>query len=179
MASQPLPMPPIEIVPLSRDNLPDVVRVEARSFSHPWSREIFDRELKNKWSTGYVAYLPGADGRRWAAGYVVAWLVVGEVHILNLAVDPAARRQGVGRALMVHVLRSFQSKGATKETLEVRRSNAGAQALYESLGFVRAGVRRGYYSDNGEDAFVMWADMAEALRRTRHLHGGPGRGRGC
>jgi ribosomal-protein-alanine N-acetyltransferase len=174
MAAEPTPAP-IEIVPLTRENLPDVIRVEARSFSHPWSREIFDRELKNKWSTGYVAYLPGAEGRPWAAGYVVAWLVVGEVHILNLAVDPAARRRGVGRALMVHVLTSFQARGATKATLEVRRSNAGAQTLYESLGFVRAGVRRGYYSDNGEDAFVMWADMAEALRRIRLLRGPRGR----
>ncbi|HEX7127078.1 MAG TPA: ribosomal protein S18-alanine N-acetyltransferase [Thermodesulfobacteriota bacterium] len=174
MAAEPTPAP-IEIVPLTRENLADVIRIEARSFSHPWSREIFDRELKNKWSTGYVAYLPGAEGRRWAAGYVVAWLVVGEIHILNLAVDPAARRRGVGRALMVHVLTSFEAKGATKATLEVRRSNAGAQTLYESLGFVRAGVRRGYYSDNGEDAFVMWADMSEALRRIRAMRGHRGR----
>ncbi len=156
---------PIEIAPLTRENVSEVVRIEARSFSQPWSRQIFDRELKNKWSTGFVAYIPGVDGRRWAVGYVVAWLVVGEVHILNLAVDPSARRRGVGRALMIHVLTSFEAKGATKATLEVRRSNVGAQALYESLGFVRAGVRRGYYSDNGEDAFVMWADMAEAIRR--------------
>ncbi len=168
MAAEPTPVP-IEIVPLSRENLSEVVRIEARSFSQPWSREIFVRELKNKWSTGFVAYLPGADGRRWAAGYVVAWLVVGEVHILNLAVDPAARRRGVGRALMVHVLETFAEKGATKATLEVRRSNTAAQALYESLGFVRAGVRKGYYSDNGEDAFVMWADMDEAMRRIRAL----------
>ncbi len=160
---------PIQIVQLTRENLSDVVRIEARSFSQPWSREIFVRELKNRWSTGFVAYLPGADGRRWAAGYVVAWLVVGEVHILNLAVDPSARRRGVGRALMIHVLRTFAGKGATKATLEVRRSNVGAQALYESLGFVRAGVRKGYYSDDGEDAFVMWADMEEAMRRIRSL----------
>ncbi len=162
---------PIEIVPLTRENLAEVIRIEARSFSQPWSRQIFDRELKNKWSTGLVAYLPGADGRRWAVGYVVAWLVVGEVHILNLAVDPSARRQGVGRALMVHVLASFEAKGATKATLEVRRSNVGAQALYESLGFVRAGVRRGYYSDNGEDAFVMWADMVDVMRGLRGQQG--------
>jgi ribosomal-protein-alanine N-acetyltransferase len=168
MAAEPTPAL-IEVVPLTRDNLAEVIRIEARSFSHPWSREIFDRELKNRWSTGFVGYLPGADGRPWAAGYVVAWLVVGEVHVLNLAVDPAARRRGVGRALMVHVLTAFDAKGATRATLEVRRSNVGAQALYESLGFVRAGVRRGYYSDNGEDAFVMSADMAEAMRRVRLL----------
>jgi ribosomal-protein-alanine N-acetyltransferase len=166
MAAEPMPTA-IEIVPLTRENLSEVIRIEARSFSHPWSREIFDRELKNRWSTGFVAYVPGPDGRPWAAGYVVAWLVVGEVHILNLAVDPAARRRGVGRALMVHVLTAFEARGATKATLEVRRSNLGAQALYESLGFVRAGVRRGYYSDNGEDAFVMSAEMDEAMGRIR------------
>jgi ribosomal-protein-alanine N-acetyltransferase len=179
MAAEPTPVP-IEIVPLTRDNLADVVRIEARSFSHPWSREIFDRELKNRWSSGFVALLPGADGRPWAAGYLVAWLVVGEVHILNVAVDPDARRQGLGRALMIHVLTTFAARGATKATLEVRRSNLGAQALYESLGFVRAGVRRGYYSDNGEDAFVMWADMDEALGRIHGtLPGGrPGRAGG-
>ena len=166
MAAEPTPTP-IEIVPLTRENLSEVIRVEARSFTHPWSREIFDRELKNRWSTGFVAYVPGADGRAWAAGYVVAWLVVGEVHILNLAVDPGARRRGVGRALMMHVLTAFEGKGATRATLEVRRSNLGAQALYEGLGFVRAGVRRGYYSDNGEDAFVMSADLTEVMRRAR------------
>jgi ribosomal-protein-alanine N-acetyltransferase len=82
-------------------------------------------------------------------------------------VDPGARRRGVGRALMLHVLTAFEGKGATRATLEVRRSNLGAQALYEELGFVRAGVRRGYYSDNGEDAFVMSADMTEVMRRAR------------
>ncbi|HWP34383.1 MAG TPA: ribosomal protein S18-alanine N-acetyltransferase [Thermodesulfobacteriota bacterium] len=174
MASAPSPLP-IEIVPLTRDNLAEVVRIEARSFSQPWSREVFLRELKNRWSSGFVAYLPGADGRWWAAGYVIAWLVVGEVHILNLAVDPAARRRGVGRALLVHVLKAFEAKGATKATLEVRRSNLAAQALYEGLGFVRVGVRRGYYSDNGEDAFVMTADVAEVMRRAGEE--GPGRRR--
>src|SRR5574341_763144 len=59
---------PIEIAPRTRENLSEVIRIEARSFSQPWSRQIFDRELKNKWSTGFVAYLPGVDGRRWAVG---------------------------------------------------------------------------------------------------------------
>ena len=93
------------------------------------------------------------DGK--IVGYVVYWVLPGAVDIHNLAVHPSHRRDGVGRSLLQAVIRETRERGLKKVTLEVRKSNVVAQRLYQSLGFVAHGVRKGYYSDNGEDALSM------------------------
>jgi len=89
------------------------------------------------------------------AGYLMAWVVHDELHVLNLAVARRVRRRGVGAALMAAALHLARREGLATVTLEVRRSNAGAQAFYREFGFREIGVRAGYYPDTGEDALVM------------------------
>ncbi len=84
------------------------------------------------------------------------WVLFDEAHITNVAVDPAFRRRGLGRRLMLCMMRTARLFGAAMMTLEVRETNLGAQALYAGLGFLREGRRKGYYTDTGEDAFLLW-----------------------
>ncbi len=92
-------------------------------------------------------------------GFVIFWLVHDEVHILNVAIHPTVRRQGIGRLLMVEALERGRANGASLVTLEVRRSNFGALGLYRDLGFRPVGIRPNYYVDEGEDAVVMILDL--------------------
>lgn len=108
-------------------------------------------ELARAWARLRVARA-AASGE--AVGYVLFWHVTDEVHLLNVAVDPAARRQGIGRALTKEVIRYAHEHRCAKVLLEVRRGNAAAIHLYESLGFSELNVRARYYSD-GEDALEM------------------------
>ena len=124
---------------LQESDLDDVLAVEAASFSNPWTRDMFLRELANAGvSYGYV--LRGPDGR--AAAFCTIWVVVDEVHINNLAVDPAWRGRGLGQSLLEFILRLWSDLGAGRATLEVRRSNEAAINLYAKLGFTVAGIRR-------------------------------------
>jgi ribosomal-protein-alanine N-acetyltransferase len=88
-------------------------------------------------------------------GYVIYWLLATEVDIHNLAVDPGHRRQGIGHSLLQAVVDEARSRRLNRVTLEVRKSNETAQRLYRSVGFIIQGVRKGYYSDDGEDALAM------------------------
>jgi ribosomal-protein-alanine N-acetyltransferase len=111
-----------------------------------------DEELARPWAKLWVARAEPDDI---VLGFVLAWTAADEVHLLDLAVDPGARRRGVGRELVAQVLAHAREIGARLVLLEVRRSNEAAIALYRSAGFSENGVRRGYYSDNGEDAVEM------------------------
>lgn len=122
------------------------------------SRAGFDpgEELARPWAKIWVVRLePGVE----PAGFALVWHAADEVHLLDLAVDPGARRRGVGRALVGAVLADAREKQARLVLLEVRRSNEAAIALYRSAGFSENGVRRGYYSDNGEDAVEMCVEL--------------------
>jgi ribosomal-protein-alanine N-acetyltransferase len=92
-------------------------------------------------------------------GYVLFWLLPQEVDIHNIAVRSEYRRRGVGRILLKQVLTAAQSHRCARVTLEVRKSNTAAQRLYQSAGFVTTGIRKGYYSDNGEDALAMALEL--------------------
>jgi ribosomal-protein-alanine N-acetyltransferase len=125
-----------------------------------YSRAGFDpgEELERAWARLWVVRLePGAE----PVGFALAWHAADEVHLLDLAVDTAARRRGVGRELVGAVLSYARESSARLVLLEVRRSNDAAIALYRSSGFSENGVRRGYYSDNGEDAVEMCVDLSE------------------
>ena len=135
-----------------REDVDRVLEIEKEGFLHPWSRELVERELDHAWSRLLLA----EDGPGGAVvGYIVFWIVHDEVHVLNVATSLAARRRGVGRALMVASEEEGRRLGARLSTLEVRRSNAAAIALYLALGYRQIGVRPNYYAEEREDAIVM------------------------
>ena len=139
-------------------DLGEVMLIERLAFKHPWSADLFRRELEHAWSTILVAE-EASEGRRRLLGFIIYWLVHDEIHVLNVATDPGERRRGVARALMRECLAAGGQAGAHLATLEVRRSNAAAIALYQSLGFRSAGIRPNYYADEGEDGIVMLLDL--------------------
>ncbi len=130
-----------------------VAAVEAATFPHPWSRDAFVSEMNNVAARYLVAEKNGC-----IIGYAGAWIIIDESHITNIAVLKEERGQGIGRVLTHGLLQYLSNLGAAYATLEVRRSNEVAQNLYTSLGFIRLGVRKRYYEDNGEDALIMVCD---------------------
>jgi ribosomal-protein-alanine N-acetyltransferase len=138
-----------------------VMAIERDSFAYPWSTRFFLQELQVQCARSLLAVIDED-----IIGYVLYWLLPDEVDIHNLAVHRPFRRQGIARALLKRVIHQAESRGSLRVTLEVRRSNTGAQKLYESLGFRITGLRRGYYSDNGEDAFAMALPLARAPAKT-------------
>jgi ribosomal-protein-alanine N-acetyltransferase len=134
-----------------------VVEIEQEGFLHPWSRELIERELGHPWSRLLLA--EDAEGGA-VVGYVVFWLVHDEVHVLNVATALTARRRGVGRALMEAAEEEGRRRGCRISTLEVRRSNAPAVALYRDIGYRQVGVRPNYYAEEQEDAIVMVKNLA-------------------
>jgi ribosomal-protein-alanine N-acetyltransferase len=125
-----------------------------------YSRSGFDpdEELARPWARLWVAR--GEAGGE-PLGFALVWHAADEVQLLDLAVDERARRRGVGRALVLFVLAYARETESRLLLLEVRRSNEAAIALYRSAGFTENGVRRGYYSDNGEDALAMSVELSE------------------
>jgi len=140
-------------------DLDAVAALEAATFTNPWTREMLDRELRQSdVARVYVLRLPGCR----VAAFCACWLVYDELHINTIAVDANLRRQGLATALMRHLLADAAAHGARRTFLEVRRSNAPAQRLYESLGFAIADVRRNYYTQPDEDALVLSRAMLSA-----------------
>ncbi len=127
-----------------------VMAIERAAFASPWSRQFFLQELQ---AANARSLLCQSDGE--PVGYVIYWEVVDELDIHNVAVHPGYRRRGVARAMLEDLIDRAAERGFRRVTLEVRKSNDAAQALYRSLGFEFCGQRRGYYSDNGEDAWLM------------------------
>ncbi len=135
-----------------------VAAVEAATFPTPWSQSAFESEMRNVAARYLVAEKDGA-----IIGYAGAWIILDESHITNIAVLSDYRGQGIGRRLTEGLMAYLSNLGAAYATLEVRKSNAVAQSLYQSLGFIKLGVRKRYYEDNGEDALIMVCDhMPEA-----------------
>jgi ribosomal-protein-alanine N-acetyltransferase len=149
---------------LTYADLPQVVAIERRAFPAPWSLAMFVLELSKPSGICLVAERPAPDasvGR--ARDEVVGYLICSRYdtvwHVMNVSTHPERRRLGIASTLLERLLERIDDPHA-QLTLEVRRSNAGALALYESFGFRVAGIRRRYYQDNGEDAFVMWRTPA-------------------
>jgi ribosomal-protein-alanine N-acetyltransferase len=135
-------------------DLDEVERIERASYPTPWSRSMFASELAkpSALSLGAVDESGALIGYLILSRYVDAW------HVMNVAVDERHRRQGVASALLRQLLEDTRGDERRGYTLEVRVSNVGAIALYERFGFRPKGVRRGYYTDNREDALIMWRD---------------------
>ena len=127
-------------------------------FGDPWPPAFFRGEIGHPLAWARIAERSGT-----LAGYLVAWLGAGAGHLANLATVPELRRRGIARRLIVELLEEARRRSVTSLTLEVRASNFAAQALYRGFGFRLAGLRRGYYRDNGEDALVMeWRPEPES-----------------
>lgn len=139
-------------------DLPRIMEIEAAGFLHPWSEQMLRSELDHAWSV-VLAAAEDAPGPERLVGYVIYWLVHDEVHVLNVATSPEARRRGVGRALMEQASEHGRRRACRLVTLEVRRSNLPAQALYRAMGFRQVGVRPRYYAEEGEDAIIMTLDL--------------------
>lgn len=144
----------VQVGPMRRRHIPAVLRIEASVYARPWSAGLFLSELAQRTTRAYFV----ARHRGKVVGYAGIMLFGDEGHITNIAVDPAFHRAKIGTRLMLTILEEARARGARAVTLEVRRSNPGAQALYRWFGFQTVGLRRGYYVETGEDAYVMWAE---------------------
>jgi ribosomal-protein-alanine N-acetyltransferase len=145
--------PDVQLVAMRRRHLRAVLRIEAQVYPRPWSLSLFLGELTLRGTRSYVVARAGGD----VIGYGGLMVTGEDAHVTTLAVDPAWRRRRVGTRLLAHLARVAVERGARHLTLEVRVSNAAAQALYRGFGFCPEGVRRNYYVETNEDALIMWA----------------------
>lgn len=135
---------------LKKDDPTKLAELDKRCFAIPWSQKAFSDEVNNKIAHYFIA----RDGER-IVGYAGFWEVCGEGDITNIAVDADYRRKHIGSRLIEEMIKSAYEMRLELLTLEVRRSNKAAQGLYEKYGFEVLGERKGYYSDNREDAIIM------------------------
>ncbi|MCL5283815.1 MAG: ribosomal protein S18-alanine N-acetyltransferase [Armatimonadetes bacterium] len=152
---------PYVIDVMRRSDVPEVNDIERRCYTTPWHEDAYYNELGNCSACYLVAKLDHQ-----VVGYTGMWVIMDEAHITTLAVDTPYRRQKVGERLFNELLHRAVEMGAERATLEVRKTNLTAQNLYRKYLFREIGVRRHYYSDNQEDALVMWA---ENLRTPAYL----------
>ncbi|WP_027416691.1 ribosomal protein S18-alanine N-acetyltransferase [Aneurinibacillus terranovensis] len=136
-------------------DLDGICEVEVLSFSVPWSRESFLNEITNNLFARYLVVEYGEN----VVGYAGMWVVIDEAHITNVAIHPEFRGHRLGERLMKEMMVFARQEGVEHMTLEVRASNKIAQNLYRKFGFTEGGLRRGYYTDNMEDAIIMWVNL--------------------
>ena len=145
----------VELRKLELRDLDAIERIERASYPTPWSRSMFATELAKPSSLSLGAF-ELEDGK--LVGYLILSRYVDAWHVMNVAVEPVHRRRGIARTLLDRLFEVTATDERRGYTLEVRVSNIGAIKLYETLGFKARGVRRGYYTDNREDALIMWRD---------------------
>jgi len=145
---------PVVIEDMTLGDVDAVQEVERASFPVPWPANAFRHELTQNKNARYI--VAREDDR--VVGYAGLWLSLDEAHITTFAVHPERRRRKVGERMLLRVFDLATELSAEWLTLEVRASNVGAQRLYEKYGFRAAGIRRRYYSDNNEDAIIMWTE---------------------
>lgn len=134
-----------------------VYEIEHSSFSLPWTKEAFFYEMLDN-QHAYYLLAETADG---IVGFCGLWIIMDECHVTNIAILPEHRGKKLGEKLMRAAMETAVEKGAKTMTLEARVSNTPARNLYEKLGFKNGGIRKSYYSDNFEDAIVMWVNFDE------------------
>lgn len=144
----------ISLREMTRSDINDVYEIECESFITPWSKRAITEELTND-----VAYYCVMRIGRDHVAYAGMWTFLDEAHITNIAVRRAFRGRGYSKILMQHMMDTARRRGAERMTLEVRENNMVAQNLYKSFGFETAGMRKGYYADTGESAYIMWAKL--------------------
>lgn len=186
----------VQITPMAIEDLPEVLEIERVAFPSPWSARAYEYELRyNDMAHYFVARLDAAQRHEndrgvmgWLrrlvhgesvkptplmVGYAGYWLMAGEAHISTIAVRPEQRRRSFGELMLMHLLDDAARHGAHVATLEVRVSNGAAQQLYLKYGFDKVGLRKAYYSDNNEDAFIMTTpplNSGQYQEKLRRLH---------
>jgi ribosomal-protein-alanine N-acetyltransferase len=145
----------IEIRRLQLRDLTAIERIERSAYPTPWSRSMFAGELSKPSSICLGAFEDGI-----LLGYLITSRYVDAWHVMNVAVAPERQRQGIASTLLGRLFELTADDDRRGYTLEVRVSNSGAIALYERVGFEQRGIRRGYYTDNREDALIMWRNPA-------------------
>ena len=140
----------MNIVPMNEHHVPQIALLERECFADPWSQQSIASELHNPLSLWLVAQ----EGQT-LLGYVGSQTCLYETDMMNIAVFPASRRQGVARALIEALVSALRERGSKQLTLEVRASNGPARQLYESLGFLQVGLRKNYYRNPKEDALIL------------------------
>ena len=149
------PRPPAVILrPMRLDDIQHVSRLERRCYSLPWSSSAYVTEVGNP--SAYYTVATELDGT--VVGYAGMWVNMGEAHITTIAVDPLQRGRKIGERLLLDLLEEGMARGADHSTLEVRERNQVAHNLYRKYGFEDVAIRKNYYSDNGENARIMWAN---------------------
>jgi len=154
----------LEIEPMRKDDVPVVIDIESVSFRTSWPANAFVNEIsENKLAHYFVGRI---DGKIVAYGGI--WVILEDSHITTIAVHPEYRRRGLGEQMLIHLIDEAMARGASWITLEVRESDDVPQRLYRKYGFTNVSVRRAYYSDNNENAIVMWAgNLRGQLYRNR------------
>ncbi|MHB8294251.1 MAG: ribosomal protein S18-alanine N-acetyltransferase [Acidimicrobiales bacterium] len=143
----------VQLMPMRRRHLRQVMRIESRVYPRPWSLSLFLSEMALRSSRAYyVARVGGV-----VVGYCGLMISAEDAHVTNIAVDPDWHRHKIATQLLLNACMVARQRGVSNLTLEVRVGNAGAQELYRKFGFVAAGVRKNYYTETNEDAIVMWA----------------------
>jgi ribosomal-protein-alanine N-acetyltransferase len=161
----------VKLRPMQEEDVPQVTEIDREAFPTMWPPANYQREMKN----GLAHYIVAVDDEGKKAGkhiigFAGLWMLAGEAHITNIAVREKHRRRGTGEALLIGIIELAIKLEAHLITLEVRASNGDAQKLYAKYGFVKVGLRRGYYTDNGEDAVLMTVeDVKSAEARLAHL----------
>ena len=155
---------PVSIELMRRADLDAVQKIDRRCFPVPWLPTAYFTELSNRSATYLVARQGGE-----VVGYGGQWVIMEEAHITTLAVDPDYQNRKIGERLLLALLEEAIVRGASHVTLEVREGNRAAQSLYRKFKFRDAAIRKSYYTDNGENAIVMWADEVNSPDYANHL----------
>lgn len=159
----------IELMPMRRRHVRQVLKIETQVYPRPWSAALFAQEIGRKSDREYLV----ARHNNEVAGYGGLMIIGHEGHITTIAVAPELQRRGIGMKIMLALVEAAIRHRCKTISLEVRRSNLGAQRLYERFRFRPVGIRRGYYIETGEDAVVMWAEdlqseeYSDLLKRLR------------
>lgn len=141
----------LQIDDMRKEDLEQVSAMEAACFSMPWSKKSFEENLNRS----DAVYMVARDGDK-VLGYCGAYVILNEADINQVTVEPLHRKKGVGGKMLAALLDKLGKAGADAVTLEVRKSNEAAIALYESMGFVTEGIRKNFYEKPVEDALIMW-----------------------
>ena len=137
------------------EDIPSVVEIEKEAFATPWTAEVFEHEMTGNNYAHYAVAIYEDE----VIGHCGMWIVLDECHITNVAVRKHLRGNGIGEALMKEAIALCKEKEVRLMTLEVRMTNITAQNLYRKLGFQDGGIRKNYYTDDHEDALVMWVEF--------------------
>ncbi|HZJ83666.1 MAG TPA: ribosomal protein S18-alanine N-acetyltransferase [Clostridia bacterium] len=147
-------MDDIWVRPIKNQDIDDILYLETLCFSTPWSRGALKGEIESNHCARYMVI----EKKDRVIGYGGMWIILDEAHITNIAIHPKHRGQGLGEAIMKALIDTAIELKIDSMTLEVRVSNLVAKNLYRKLGFTEVGIRKGYYTDDGEDALIMWKE---------------------